>query len=116
MNLLLVFAGGAVGAPTRYVVDRLIHRWYDSVFPWGTLVINVSGSFVLGSLAALHLSEQALTLLGTGFCGALTTFSTFGWETVQLLEQGALKQAALNVAGSVTLGILAALAGYLTFS
>jgi CrcB protein len=116
MNLLLVFAGGAIGAPTRFVMDRLMQRWYDSAFPWATLVINVSGSFVLGSLVALQPSTQILTLLGTGFCGGLTTFSTFGWETVQLLETGDLKRAALNALGSLTLGILAALAGYWAFS
>jgi CrcB protein len=116
MNLLLVFAGGAAGAPARFILDRLIQRWYDSAFPWGTLAINVSGSFVLGALLALRPSEQALTLLGTGFCGALTTFSTFGWETVQLLEEGELRRATLNVLGSLALGVLAALAGYLAVS
>ncbi|GLW25482.1 fluoride efflux transporter CrcB [Microbispora triticiradicis] len=115
MTLLLVFLGGIVGAPARYLADRLAQRLHDSVFPWGTLAVNVSGSLVLGLLLGarddLGLPAAMVTLLGTGFCGAFTTFSTFGFETVRLLEEGAVLEAGLNALGSLVLGVLAAAAG-----
>ncbi|MBO4270072.1 fluoride efflux transporter CrcB [Microbispora triticiradicis] len=115
MTLLLVFLGGVVGAPARYLADRLVQRLHDSVFPWGTLAVNVSGSLVLGVLLGarddLGLPAAMVTLLGTGFCGAFTTFSTFGFETVRLLEEGAVLEAGLNALGSLVLGVLAAAAG-----
>jgi CrcB protein len=116
VTLLLVFLGGIVGAPTRYLIDRLVQRLHDSVFPWGTLAINVSGSLVLGLLLGarddLGLPAAMVTLLGTGFCGAFTTFSTFGFETVRLLEEGSVLEAGLNALGSLVLGLLAAAAGF----
>ena len=116
MTLLLVFLGGAAGAPARYLTDRLVQRLHDSVFPWGTLTVNLVGSlilgFLLGARSGLGLPAEAATLIGTGFCGALTTFSTYGFETVRLLEEGSLLEAGLNALGSLVLGILAAAAGY----
>ncbi|MEU6428619.1 fluoride efflux transporter CrcB [Microbispora sp. NPDC046973] len=116
MILLLVFLGGVVGAPARYLTDRLVQRLHDSVFPWGTLSVNLSGSLVLGLLLGAHdhlgLPAQAVTLLGTGFCGAFTTFSTFGFETVRLLEEGSVLEAGLNALGSLVLGVVAAAAGF----
>jgi CrcB protein len=80
MIVFLVLLGGAVGAPSRYVIDRLIQQRHDSVFPWGTLAVNLTGCLILGLLtgAANQLPKEIVTLAGTGFCGALTTFSTFG--------------------------------------
>lgn len=112
MRLLLVFLGGAIGAPARYVIDRFVQRRHESVFPWGTLTVNVLGSAVLGGLLAGHLPAEATVLLGTGVCGALTTFSTFGFETVRLLEDGSFLEAALNAVISLALGLLAAAGGY----
>ncbi|GLX11108.1 MULTISPECIES: fluoride efflux transporter CrcB [unclassified Microbispora] len=116
MTLLLVFLGGIVGAPARYLTDRLVQRLHDSVFPWGTLAVNLSGSLVLGLLLGarddLGLPAAMVTLLGTGFCGAFTTFSTFGFETVRLLEEGSVLEAGLNALGSLVLGVLAAAAGF----
>ncbi|MEU6409832.1 fluoride efflux transporter CrcB [Microbispora sp. NPDC046933] len=116
MTLLLVFLGGAVGAPARYLADRLVQRLHDSVFPWGTLSVNVAGSLLLGLLLGardgLGLPAAAVTLLGAGFCGALTTFSTFGFESVRLLEEGSVLEAGLNALGSLVLGVLAAAAGF----
>jgi CrcB protein len=115
MTLALVVLAAAVGAPVRYVVDQAIqHRW-PGAFPAGTLTVNVTGSLVLGlltGLAAHHgLAPQALTVLGTGLFGGYTTFSTFSYETVRLLEEGAVVAAAVNVAGSLALGLAAAAAG-----
>jgi CrcB protein len=115
MTLALVMVAAAVGAPLRYVVDQAVqHRW-PGAFPAGTLTVNLSGSFLLGlltGLAAHHgLDPQAVTVLGTGLLGAYTTFSTFSYESVRLLEDGAVAEAGLNVAGSLALGLAAAAAG-----
>ncbi|MFI7141615.1 fluoride efflux transporter FluC [Streptomyces massasporeus] len=109
MNWLLVVGGALVGAPLRYLTDRAVQARHDLVFPWGTFTVNVTGCLILGLLtgAATHLQ----LLLGTGLCGALTTYSTFSYETLRLAGTGARLQAALNVAGSVTAGVAAALAG-----
>ena len=106
MTALLVVVGAAVGAPLRYLVGRLANR----AWPWGTLLVNVAGSALLGALGGLGtaLPEPMLVLLGTGFCGALTTYSTFGWETVQLAEQRRYLAAGAYVVASVVAGIGAA--------
>jgi CrcB protein len=112
---LAVAAGGLVGAPSRYLLDRAISGRAEPGRPWGTFVINVSGSLLLGLLTGLtltgHLSEIGKALLGTGFCGAYTTFSTFSFETVRLVEDGRVFDAAGNVVISVALGLAAAAAG-----
>ncbi len=112
---LVVAAGGFVGAPSRYLLDRAINRRIESDLPWGTFLVNISGSFVLGLLTGLslsnHLSPLAKALLGTGFCGAYTTFSTFTFETIRLLEVGQILDAALNAFVSLTVGLLGAGAG-----
>jgi CrcB protein len=87
-----------------------------AAFPWGTFVVNLSGAFVLGLVTGLGLYHHGLgsvpkAVLGAGFCGAYTTFSTFSYETVRLVEEGALGAAAANLAGSLLLGLLAAAAG-----
>ena len=116
MTVLLVFVGGAIGAPVRYLADRLVQRRHDSAFPWGTLTVNLIGSLILGALLAgrtvLGLPDEVMALAGTGFCGALTTFGTFGFETIRLLEEGSVTEAGLNAVGSLLLGLLAAAAGY----
>ncbi|MEU8078165.1 fluoride efflux transporter CrcB [Catellatospora citrea] len=116
MTVLLVALGAAVGAPLRYLVDRAVQARHDAVFPWGTLTVNVAGSFVLGLLAGGALAGavpgSVTALLGTGFCGALTTYSTFGYETVKLVETGSFGQAFANVAVSVAAGLAAAATGY----
>ena len=112
---LLVVLGGAVGAPLRYVTDLVVSSLHDTVFPWGTWVVNVAGSLVLGIVAGLVTAGGAPwlgTLVGTGVCGALTTFSSFGYEAVRLAEDGAVGAAALNVVSSLAAGLLACGAGY----
>ncbi|MEU5274490.1 fluoride efflux transporter CrcB [Streptomyces hygroscopicus] len=115
MNWLLVIAGGMVGAPLRYLTDRAVQTRHDSVFPWGTFTVNVVGSAVLGLLtgvvAAGAVPERVQLLLGTGLCGALTTYSTFSYETLRLAEEGARLFAVANVVMSVAAGVGAAFAG-----
>ncbi|MFE3223879.1 fluoride efflux transporter CrcB [Nocardia sp. NPDC059228] len=114
MTALLVILGAMVGAPARYLTDRAIQTRHDSVFPWGTLTVNLTGCLILGSLAGAAVSSPTYALVGTGFCGALTTYSTFGYETIRLAEQRSYLYATLNVAVSVIAGLGAALLGYTT--
>ena len=106
MTVLLVLVGGAVGAPLRYLTDVTVQRLHGTAFPWGTWTVNVAGSFVLGVVVASG-PGWLVTLAGTGFCGALTTFSTFGYETVRLVEDGAWLAASLNVVASLAVGLAA---------
>lgn len=116
MTFVWVCLGAAVGAPSRYLLDRAVQARHDSVMPWGTMLVNVVGSLVLGVLVGASTGRDvpdAVTLtLGTGFCGALTTYSTFGYETFRLVEDGARLSAALNVALSLVVGVGAAALGY----
>ncbi|MEU2623320.1 fluoride efflux transporter CrcB [Streptomyces sp. NPDC007157] len=115
MNWLLVVAGAVVGAPLRYLTDRAVQAGHDSVFPCGTLVVNVVGCLILGLLtgaaSAGAASPHLQLLLGTGLCGALTTYSTFSYETLRLTETGAGLYAAANVVATVVAGLGAAFAG-----
>jgi CrcB protein len=103
MTVLWVALGAAIGAPARYLTDRAVQGRHDSVFPWGTLTVNLVGSFVLGFLTAstAHLSPALTATVGIGFCGALTTYSTFSYETLRLLENGARFYAIANVSASL---------------
>ncbi|MDX6354210.1 MAG: fluoride exporter, partial [Streptomyces sp.] len=84
MNWLLVIAGAMVGAPLRYLTDRAVQSRHDSVFPWGTFAVNVAGCLILGVLTGAATEGAASAhlqlLIGTGLCGALTTYSTFSYE------------------------------------
>ena len=115
MSLLLVIAGAAIGAPLRYLADRAIQARHDTVFPWGTFTVNVLGSLILGIVAgavtAGGASQQVQLAVGTGFCGALTTYSTFSYETLRLLEDDARLFAAANVVASIVAGLGAAFLG-----
>jgi CrcB protein len=113
VTALLVALGAAVGAPLRYLTDRAVQARHDSLIPWGTFVVNMVGCLALGFLtaAATHAAAPVVALLGTGGCGALTTYSTFGYETLQLVRAGARGYALFNVALSIVAGLLAAVAG-----
>ncbi|MBE1471905.1 CrcB family protein [Kibdelosporangium phytohabitans] len=100
VTALFVVLGAMVGAPVRYLVSRAVRS------PWGTFVVNVAGCFLLGLVAGAAGGVHAL--VGTGFCGALTTYSTFGYETLQFVERKDYRTAALNVGLSVVAGLAAA--------
>ena len=112
MTILLVALGAAVGAPLRYFTDRTIQARHDSVFPWGTLTVNVVGSMLLGLLiggaAAGGVSPAVVAAAGPGFCGGLTTYSTFSYETVRLAEGGSVLYGFGNIALSLAAGLAAA--------
>jgi fluoride exporter len=115
--LLWVALGSALGAPTRYVLDRLVQSRHERVFPWGTFTVNVTGSFALGVLVALASRQSVeawlVPAVGIGFLGSYTTFSTFTWETLRLVEEGAVLAACLNVVASIGAGAGAAAGGLL---
>jgi CrcB protein len=113
MTVLLVALGAAVGAPLRYLVDRAVQTRHESAFPWGTLGVNILGSLVLGVLTGLPAASAVSALLGTGFCGALTTYSTFSYETMRLARSGLRLHALANVVISVLAGLGAAYIGIL---
>lgn len=107
MTVLVVFLGAALGAPARYLTDRFVQSRHSSDFPFGTLVVNVVGCLVIGFVVG----TSWMPLLGVGFCGGLTTYSTFSYETVKLLEAEKYRAALLNVVVSVVLGVGAAALG-----
>lgn len=113
MTALWVALGAAVGAPLRYLTDRGMQRLLGGRFPWGTVTVNVVGSFVLGVVTGAGVGPAVAALVGTGFCGALTTYSTFAYETAALGERRAAGLAAANLVGSVAAGLAAAVLGYL---
>ena len=105
----------AVGAPLRYLIDASIGDRVEGVFPWGTFVINASGSLLFGVISGLALyhafPQTSKVILGTGFCGSYTTFSTFSFETVRLVEEGALGEAFRNAFGTLVVCAGAAAVG-----
>lgn len=114
MILACVMLGAALGAPLRWLTDRMVQQRNDSVFPWGTFTVNVVGSFLLGAIAAVFAQDSLwYAALGTGFCGGFTTFSTFSYENVRLLEESAPRIAGRNVVASVGAGLVAVYLGWL---
>lgn len=116
-RLLAIAAGGAAGATLRYLLAGLVHRFASASFPWGTLVVNVLGCFVLGLLGTaiagpLLMREELRLSLLVGLLGAFTTFSTFGWETMMLLSNGRWALATGNLLLSNGLGLVAVFCGY----
>lgn len=115
MSWVLVVLGGMTGAVLRYLTDRAVQARHDTVFPWGTFAANATGCLILGVLAGAGAAgaapEQVQLLLGTGLCGALTTYSTFSYETLRLIETGARFLAAANIIVSITAGLGALMLG-----
>jgi CrcB protein len=112
--VLLVALGAVIGAPARYLTDRAVQTRHDSVFPWGTLTVNVVASFVFGVVAgaAGHVSTDVQALVATGFCGALSTFSTFSYETMRLAQVRSTYLALANVFISVAASLGAVSLGW----
>lgn len=115
-EILALAVGGAVGTIGRYSVGLWAYRTFGAHFAFATLFVNVAGCFLLGLLMEFGLNADAFsrtTHLGltVGFLGAFTTFSTFGYETIRYVENGAMNLAAANVAANLLLGMLAAWAG-----
>ena len=104
MEVVLVSIGGALGASSRYVVGHVLR---STSFPWSTLLVNVVGSFLLGLVVFGANSEQLVLLVGVGFCGAFTTFSSFSFQTVELWERGMPSLAVLNAGGNLLVSLLA---------
>ena len=109
-SLSIVAAGGAVGAVSRYVVSGLTHRIFSTGFPLGTLVVNTAGCLLIGFLLELAtqttlVSDSWRLALGIGFLGALTTFSTFGYETLELVKESQWTLAFANVAANLLIGL-----------
>ncbi|AYF75537.1 fluoride efflux transporter CrcB [Nocardia yunnanensis] len=112
MTVVLITLGAMIGAPLRYLTDRAVQTRHDSVFPWGTFTVNLAGCLLLGGISGAALSTPWMMLVGTGFCGALTTYSTFSYETVRLAEQRTYLYAALNIVTSLVAGLGATLLAY----
>ena len=107
MIALLVVVGGMFGAPARYPIDRAVAARFGSLLPSGTMTVNIVGSALLGGLIGADANNWLFAVAGTGFCGALTTLSTFGYETIRLAAEGAYAYAAGNVVLSVVTSLTA---------
>lgn len=114
--ILLVGVGGFAGSVARFLSQQFIARHYPSSFPWGTLLVNITGCFIIGLVYALSekgtlISPEMRLLLATGFCGGFTTFSTFAFENITLMRDGELLYTFLYIAASVIIGFAAAFLG-----
>jgi len=127
LTYLYVALGGALGTVGRYALGDLVVRWSGipaETFPWGTLIINVTGSFIIGFFAALTSPDEGRWVVGgagrqffmTGICGGYTTFSSFSLQTLNLARDGEWLRVGGNVIGSVTLCLIAVWLGYVLAS
>jgi CrcB protein len=117
-KLLLIALGGAAGALLRYGISGMVYQWLGPAFPWGTLVVNLTGCYGIGLLWAFSevfiLPSYVPPLIFIGLFGAYTTFSTYGLETFNLLRDDQLLLGLLNLLGSSVLGLLCVALGFLT--
>ena len=115
-NLLFIAGGGAIGAVLRYAVSGWVQRLTDSSFPWGTMVVNVLGCFVIGLCGALmagpYLDDKWRPFMLIGILGSFTTFSTFGYETFEFINDGQFTRAGMNILLSNAVGLAALWIGY----
>lgn len=116
MQILSVAVGGALGAVSRYFLGNFISRIIGSALPYGTFVINIVGCFFMGLIMTMIIERGMLSVgwrlfLCVGFLGGFTTFSSFGYETLMLLQEEKILAALAYVGGSIILGLLAAFAG-----
>ena len=115
-EILFVAAGGAIGSSLRYVLSSSIYSWFGRAFPWGTLAVNVVGSFAIGLLSILlvekfNVAQEWRLAIVVGVLGGFTTFSAFSWDTLDLMQQGLTLKALFNVLANVMLCIVAAWLG-----
>jgi len=115
-NILLVGLGGGIGSAARYLCQKWFASNYDNSFPWATFAVNLIGCFLIGVIYAASEKSTVLTpqirlFLATGFCGGFTTFSTFGFENMNLLRSGDTSYFFLYAIGSVVLGIVGVFGG-----
>lgn len=114
--VLMIAIGAAIGAPLRYLTDRAIQSRHETMFPWGTLTVNLIASFGLALVtsASLHhvVPAVVVSLIGNGLCASLSTYSTFSYETCRLIEDGAHFYAAANAVVSLVAGLGAAAFGW----
>ena len=115
--LLYVALGSAIGGVSRYLLGGLVQRMLDTTFPAGTLLVNVTGSFLLGAIIRYALETPSLTpevraFLTIGVCGGYTTFSTFSYETMALLKDGEWARAGVYITASVILSLIATFTGF----
>ncbi|MFB6340414.1 fluoride efflux transporter CrcB [Saccharicrinis sp. FJH2] len=115
-TLLIIGTGGFLGSISRYGVTLLTTKWWGNAFPWGTLTVNIIGSFLIGIIYGLAVQNDWLTadlrlFLAIGFCGSFTTFSTFSYDIIQMINTGHFIYTSLYVAGSILMGMLAVFAG-----
>lgn len=111
MSWLLVAVGAALGAPLRHLADLVVQRVVGGHLPYGTLVVNVTGSFALGVLVGSGAGPRSLALLGVGLCGAFTTYSTYAYEICTLARDRHIGYSVLYALGSLALGLAAVVAG-----
>ena len=116
MRILLIAIFGAVGTLARYGLQGFVHAKAGGTFPWGTLIINLTGCFFLGLVGQFTLNRMVISpdwrvAIAVGFFGGYTTFSSFGWETAKMLEEGAWIPASAYVGASVVAGLLLSVAG-----
>ena len=114
----IIGIGGALGAAARFIVGNIINKRTKIAYPFplGTWIINIAGSFLLGLITQLYLSNNIGEWLwlfgGVGFCGAFTTFSTFGIETITLIQSNKIKLATTYVVSSIIVGVISAMIGF----
>jgi CrcB protein len=113
-NILLVAAGGAVGCVARFLTIKQIIRWNPTIFPLGTMFVNIVGSLVIGYVFAKYGAQHTTRIFfATGMLGGFTTFSAFSWDALQLLHREQFGLAAVYIGGSVLLSIFSAYLGFL---
>ena len=115
-NIVMVALGGSAGSILRYLCQRWVYQFYPHPFPWGTLLVNIAGCFLIGVFYSIAEKSSLLTsewrlLLTTGFCGGFTTFSAFAFENLTLFRSGDISYFLLYILASVVMGIAAVLGG-----
>lgn len=118
LGWMAIALGGALGASARFAMSHQVYHWFGREFAWGTLSVNVIGSFVMGFMAVLlvdkfDVSTEWRAFIMVGFLGAFTTFSTFSYETMQYIQVGEISKAMLNIVVSVVVCLLAIWLGML---